>query len=78
MKILLTGGAGFIGSSVIRNALYTKDIEIINVDILTYAGNLDSLTPIKASTNYTFEHVNICDTPAVDEVFAKHQKNYRR
>ena len=73
MKILLTGGAGFIGSSVIRNALYTKDIEIINVDILTYAGNLDSLAPIKASTNYTFEHVNICDAPAIAEVFAKHQ-----
>ena len=73
MKILLTGGAGFIGSSVIRNALYTRDIEIINVDILTYAGNLDSLAPIKASTNYTFEHVNICDAPAIAEVFAKHQ-----
>ena len=73
MKILLTGGAGFIGSSVIRQALSEKDIEIVNVDILTYAGNLDSLASIDANPNYAFEQVNICDATAIAQVFARHQ-----
>ncbi len=73
MKILLTGGAGFIGSSVIRQALGRGDIEIVNVDILTYAGNLDSLASIDANPNYAFEQVNICDGAAIAKVFAQHK-----
>ena len=73
MKILLTGGAGFIGSSVIRQALGRGDIEIVNVDILTYAGNLDSLTSIDANPNYALEQVNICDGSAIAKVFAQHK-----
>ena len=61
MKILFTGCAGFIGSSVIRQALGRGYIEIVNVDILTYAGNLDSLASIDANPNYALEQVNICD-----------------
>ncbi len=73
MKILLTGGAGFIGSSVIRQALSAGDIEIVNVDKLTYAGNLDSLASIDANPNYTFEQVDICNGPAIAQVFAQHK-----
>jgi dTDP-glucose 4,6-dehydratase len=73
MKILLTGGAGFIGSSVIRQALSAGDIEIVNVDILTYAGNLDSLASVNSNPNYAFEQVNICDGPAIADVFTQHQ-----
>ena len=73
MKILLTGGAGFIGSSVIRQALGRGDIEIVNVDILTYAGNLDSLASIDANPNYALEQVNICDSAAIAKVFAQHK-----
>ena len=73
MKILLTGGAGFIGSSVIRQALGRGDIEIVNVDILTYAGNLDSLASIDANPNYALEQVNICDGSAIAKVFAQHK-----
>ena len=72
MKILLTGGAGFIGSSVIRQALGRGDIEIVNVDILTYAGNLDSLASVNSNPNYAFEQVNICDGPAIADVFTQH------
>ena len=73
MKVLLTGGAGFIGSSVIRQALSAGDIKIVNVDTLTYAGNLDSLASIDANPNYAFEQVNICDGTAIAQVFAKHK-----
>ena len=73
MKILLTGGAGFIGSSVIRQALSAGDIKIVNVDTLTYAGNLDSLASIDANPDYAFEQVNICDGTAIAQVFAKHR-----
>ena len=73
MKVLLTGGAGFIGSSVIRQALSAGDIKIVNVDTLTYAGNLDSLASIDANPNYAFEQVNICDGTAIAQVFAKHR-----
>jgi dTDP-glucose 4,6-dehydratase len=55
MKILLTGGAGFIGSNVIRHALSYPSIKIVNVDILTYAGNLESLASVNTHENYVFE-----------------------
>lgn len=72
MKILVTGGAGFIGSALIRIAV-SRGHEIINVDCLTYAANLESLTSVSLDPKYTFEKVDICDAPAVDTVIEKHQ-----
>lgn len=73
MKILVTGGAGFIGSALIRYLVAETDCEIINLDKLTYAGNLDSLAGVADSPRYVFEQVDICDRTAVDQVFAAHQ-----
>ncbi|MBT8142363.1 MAG: dTDP-glucose 4,6-dehydratase [Gammaproteobacteria bacterium] len=73
MKILITGGAGFIGSAVIRYIIENTDDEIINLDALTYAGNLDSLAGIKKSQRYTFVHVNICDYVKLERVFEIYQ-----
>ena len=60
-KLLITGGAGFIGSAVIRHIINKTDHSVINVDKLTYAGNLESLTSIESDARYTFEQVDICD-----------------
>ena len=60
-KLLITGGAGFIGSAVIRHIINNTDHSVINVDKLTYAGNLESLTSIESDARYTFEQVDICD-----------------
>jgi dTDP-glucose 4,6-dehydratase len=73
MKILVTGGAGFIGSAVIRNLIIGGRDEVINVDKLTYAANLDSLAPVDRHPGYTFEQVDICDAAAVKGVFMRHQ-----
>ena len=69
MKILVTGGAGFIGSCFIRHILNThKDYKIINLDALTYAGNIETLNDIKDNPNYKFVHGNICDKKLVREL----------
>ncbi|MDO4657383.1 dTDP-glucose 4,6-dehydratase [Kingella sp. (in: b-proteobacteria)] len=73
MKILATGGAGFIGSAVVRHIINHTQDSVINLDKLTYAGNLDSLTSIAHSDRYTFEHADICDRAALDRIFAQHQ-----
>tara|TARA_B110000003_G_scaffold276098_1_gene320878 strand:- start:3641 stop:4726 length:1086 start_codon:yes stop_codon:yes gene_type:complete len=61
LRILVTGGAGFIGSAVIRYILFNTEHQVINVDKLTYAGNLESLNHVKDSTNYSFYETDICD-----------------
>jgi len=72
--ILITGGAGFIGSHVVR-LFVTKypQYKIINLDALTYAGNLENLSDIDQSPNYTFEKVNILDTEELERVFTQYQ-----
>lgn len=73
MKILVTGGAGFIGSAVIRHIIKNTQDSVINLDKLTYAGNLDSLTSISDSERYSFEQVDICNADELKRVFAEHQ-----
>ena len=73
MKILVTGGAGFIGSAVIRYILSNTQDCVINVDALTYAGNLESLPKAEESGRYWFEHVNICNSSELTRVFNKHR-----
>ncbi len=73
MKILVTGGAGFIGSAVIRHIINHTSDEVINLDKLTYAGNLDSLEEVKQSPRYTFIQGDICDRSAIDEILNTHQ-----
>ncbi|MBL1271840.1 MAG: dTDP-glucose 4,6-dehydratase [Marinobacter maritimus] len=73
MKILVTGGAGFIGSAMIRYLIAQTDTEVVNVDLLTYAGNLESLGEVSGSDRYRFEQVDICDQSQLQTVFEAHQ-----
>lgn len=73
MNILVTGGAGFIGSAVLRLLITETEHTVINVDKLTYAGNLDSLTEIDSNDRYHFERVDICDQSSVEALFEKYQ-----
>lgn len=73
LKILVTGGAGFIGSAVIRHLINDTGHSVVNLDKLTYAGNLESLLPVSASPRYAFEQVDICDAAEVSRVFREHQ-----
>ena len=69
MNILVTGGAGFIGSCFIRHILNKyKDYKVINIDALTYAGNIENLNDVKDNPNYKFVHGNICDKELVREL----------
>jgi dTDP-glucose 4,6-dehydratase len=72
-KILITGGAGFIGSAVVRQFINETEYSVVNVDKLTYAGNLQSLASISDNPRYRFEQVDICDTAEVARVFREHQ-----
>ncbi|WP_027351872.1 dTDP-glucose 4,6-dehydratase [Halotalea alkalilenta] len=70
-RILVTGGAGFIGSAVVRRLIQSTPHRVANVDSLTYAGNLESLQSVHDSERYDFHHVDICDREALDAIFAE-------
>jgi dTDP-glucose 4,6-dehydratase len=67
MRVIVTGGAGFIGSALIRYLILDKGYEVLNVDALTYAGHLASLSNVQANANYHFLHANICDGTAMQK-----------
>lgn len=73
MNILITGGAGFIGSAVIRHIINNTTDKVLNVDKLTYAGNLESLAEVSDSSRYKFSQTDICDQPAITKLFADFQ-----
>lgn len=71
--VVVTGGAGFIGSAVIRHLIKKTDCEVVNVDKLTYAGNLDSLEGASSNPRYHFEQVDICDDIEINRIFKEYQ-----
>jgi dTDP-glucose 4,6-dehydratase len=73
IKILVTGGAGFIGSAVIRHLIDDTTYSVINLDKLTYAGNLESLAGVSNSSRYVFEQVDICDAVELKRIFNLYQ-----
>jgi len=75
MKILVTGGAGFIGSALVRFIINNTNNDVINVDNLTYAGNLESVESVSENERYVFEHVNICDKSELKRVFYQYEPN---
>ncbi|MDR7119316.1 dTDP-glucose 4,6-dehydratase [Rheinheimera soli] len=73
MLIFVTGGAGFIGSAVVRHLINATSCSVVNIDKLTYAGNLDSLSSVAASSRYHFEQADICDAGVMAALFNKYQ-----
>jgi dTDP-glucose 4,6-dehydratase len=71
MRIIVTGGAGFIGSCFVRLALRNPSLEIVNIDKLTYAGNLENLESVAANARYRFVHADICDLDGLRRIFAE-------
>ena len=72
MRILITGGAGFIGSAVIRNIIRNTKDEVINIDNLTYASNPEALKSVEDSSRYFFEKIDICDKTKLKKIFSKY------
>jgi dTDP-glucose 4,6-dehydratase len=70
---IVTGGAGFIGSNFVRLALKEADVQVVVVDLLTYAGNLESLADVEADPRFAFERADIADRAAVDRIYAQYQ-----
>ena len=75
MKLLITGGAGFIGSAVIRHIIQNTENEILNIDKLTYAGNLESLKEVDQYLKYQFKQIDICDTEQITAAIEEFQPN---
>lgn len=75
MNILVTGGAGFIGSAVIRHIIQNTNNQVLNIDKLTYAGNLESLKEIDQHSNYEFKQIDICDTEQITAAIDAFQPN---
>jgi len=75
IKLLITGGAGFIGSAVIRHVIGNTNHSVVNVDKLTYAGNLESLASVENNERYVFEQVDICNANEIKRIFNEHQPN---
>jgi dTDP-glucose 4,6-dehydratase len=73
MRVIVTGGAGFIGSALVRHLVLDKGYEVLNVDALTYAGNLASLHSVDDRSNYRFLHANICHREAMEQAFTEFQ-----
>lgn len=73
MKLFITGGAGFIGSALVRHLLSISNVKVINIDKLTYAANLSSLKEFENNPNYFFEKFDICDAPGINSLFKKYQ-----
>lgn len=73
MKLVVTGGAGFIGSAVIRHIIEKTPHQVLNIDKLTYAGNLESLNSISKNSRYQFSQTDICDREALDQLFLAFQ-----
>ena len=70
---LVTGGAGFIGSAVVRELINNTGHKVVNIDKLTYAGNPESLASVEDNPRYTFIQADICDADAMAEAFSQHQ-----
>ncbi|MDB5531864.1 MAG: dTDP-glucose 4,6-dehydratase, partial [Hyphomicrobiales bacterium] len=69
-RILVTGGAGFVGSAVVRMLIQDMDADVLNVDKLTYAANLASLSGVDHNPRYRFARTDVCDRTAMDALFA--------
>jgi len=74
-RVLVTGGAGFIGSAVVRHLIRDADVDVLNLDKLTYAGNLASLVSVDTSPHYQFVEADICNAEAVGNIFAQFKPN---
>ena len=75
-KYLITGGAGFIGSSLVRNLVSREDCNVLNIDKLTYAGNLDNLRLVESSNNYQFQQMDIANKQQLEKTIMEYQPDY--